>query len=111
MASEREQAKERYLELREQYTKASKRASMSKLWVDIHYMLCGGVIIAAIIILFANWEAMSSSAHIWGILAAIAAAVAVIAFGAVPTRKNLKDKKIVHDLEQELASLEDRWHL
>ncbi len=111
MASEREQAKEKYLAVREQYTKAAKKASMSKLWVDIHYMLCGGVIIAAIIILFANWANMSASEHVWGIVIAIVAAVAFIAFGTVPTKKNLKDKKEVHDLEQELATLEDRWHL
>lgn len=111
MASEREQAKEKYLAVRKQYTKAAKKASMSKLWVDIHYMLCGGVIIAAIIILFANWANMSTSEHVWGIVIAIAAAAAFIAFGTVPTKKNLKDKKEVHDLEQELATLEDRWHL
>ena len=111
MASEREQAKERYLEVREAYAKAAKKQSLSKMWVDIHYMLCGGVIIAEIIILFANWANMTASQHVWGIVIAVLAAVAFIAFGTVPTRKNLKDKKVVHDLEQELASLEDRWHL
>lgn len=111
MASERDQAKEEYLRLREQYAKASKKTAMSKLWVDIHYMLCGGVIIAAIIVLFANWTSMDASWHVWGIVIAVAAAAAFIAFGAVPTGRNLKNKKELHDLEQQLASLEDRWHL
>lgn len=111
MASERERAKEEYLQTREAALKADRKYRLSKVWTDTHYLLCGGVIIAAIIILVVNWTAMSSTWHVWGIILGIVAAAIFILLGAIPTRQMLKNKKDLHDLQQKMADLEDRYHL
>ncbi len=111
MASEREQAKEEYLRVREEALKTDRKFRLSKVWMDTHYLLCGGVIIAAVVIIVANWVSLSPGLRVAFILGGIAAAILLIALGAIPTKHMLKRKKELHDLKQKMADLEDRYHL
>lgn len=111
MASEREQAKTEYLKLREEALKTDKRFRLSKVWVDTHYLLCGGAIIAAIVLIVANWVSMSAGGRIAAILASLGAEILLVALGAFPTKHMLKRKKELHELRQKMADLEDRYHL
>lgn len=111
MASERERAREEYLRIREQALKADKKERLAKMWMDIHYMLTGAIFIGVGVYLFAKWTDITPAAR-WGILGVGAViAVAFVAFASIPTRKMLKHKKELHDLQQKLDDLESKYHL
>ena len=111
MASERERAKEEYLRTREAALKADRQFRLSKVWMDTHYLLCGAAIIAVAVIIAVNWVSMSPAWRVAGILIAVAAAILLVALGALPTKHMLRRKKELHDLQQKMADLEDRYHL
>ena len=112
MASEREKAKDEYLKLREQGDKVAKKVSYSQLWVSIHYMLfCGGIILAAIVVLFAKWDGFTATRRVLAIVIAVAAEIVMLLLGKIPTAKNLKNKKDLDDIQRQLATLEDKYHL
>lgn len=105
--TEKERAREEYLKLREEALKFDRKERLSKVWMDTHYLLCGGLLIAAIAYFFINKDAVSfGTIAVW-----VAVIVAFIAFGAVPTSKMNKNKKQVHDLRQKLDDLESKYHL
>ncbi len=109
--SEKEKARERYLALREQALKADKRARLFKVWTDTHYLLAGGIVLAAFIFLFTNWTTLSGPRIALTIAIWAFAVLAWVALGAIPTRKQLASKKILHDLQQQLSDLEAKYHL
>jgi hypothetical protein len=83
MASERERAKEEYLILREKALKVEKKYSLIKMLSDILYMLCGGVIIGALIYMFSVWTQIEGGDRVVRILLFAAGFV-----GATPVVKN-----------------------
>jgi len=111
VASEREKAKEEYLRVRESALKTDKRYRLSKVWMDTHYLLCGGAIIAAAVAIAANWVSMSPSWRVCSILISVAGTILLAALGAVPTKQMLRRKKELHELKRKMADLEDRYHL
>lgn len=111
MASEKERAREEYLRIRELALKTDKKARLSKVWVDTHYLLCGAVIIVAGIYLFTKWTDLVGSARWIAIAICVAIAAVFIALGSIPTRTMLKYKKELHDHQQKLDDLESRYHL
>lgn len=111
MSSERERAKEEYLRVRESALKTDKQFRLSKVWMDTHYLLCGGAIIAAGAIIAVNWVSMSVAWRIASVLIAVGASILLIALGALPTKHMLRRKKELHELKQKMADLEDRYHL
>jgi len=111
MASEREKAKEEYLRLREEALKTDKKFRLAKVWIDTHYLLCGGAIIAAAVLIVVNWVSLTTGGKIAAILVSVAVAILLVALGAFPTKHMLKRKKELHELKQKMASLEDRYHL
>lgn len=111
MASEKERAREEYLRIRELALKADKKARLSKVWMDTHYLLCMAVVIIAGIYVSTKWTDLEGSARVLSVLACIAIGVVFAALGTFPTRKMLKHKKELHDLQQKLDDLESRYHL
>lgn len=109
--SEKEKARERYLALREQALKADKRARLFKVWTDTHYLLAGGIILAAFIYLFTNWTTLSGANVALTICIWTLAVLVWVALGAIPTRKQLASRKTLHDLKQQLYDLESKYHL
>ena len=111
MATERERGKDEYLRIRELALKADKKARLSKVWMDTHYLLCMAVVIIAGIYVATKWTDLEGSARLIAVLLCIAAGVVFAALGTFPTRKMLKHKKELHDLQQKLDDLESRYHL
>ena len=111
MASEKERAREEYLRIREQALKADRKGRLAKVWTDTHYLLCGGAIIAAVILLVSNWTDLSGGSRWMWVAVSVVAVGAFIALGSIPTRKMLRHKKELHDLQQKLEDLESRYHL
>ena len=111
MASERERAKEEYLVLREDALKVEKSYSMVKMFSDILYMLCGGVIIAAFIYLFSVWDQTTGGERAGLIAMFVAAFFVMVGLAAFVSRVSLKKKKALHDLRVKLEGLEDKYHL
>ena len=111
MASEKERAREEYLRVREQALKADRKERLAKVWMDTHYLLCGGAIIAAVILLASKWSDLSGGDRWLWIAVSVAAVGVFIALGSIPTRKMLRHKKELHDLQQKLEDLESKYHL
>ena len=84
---------------------------MAKVWTDTHYLLCGGAIIAAAVLLVSKWTDLSAGSRWLWIAVSVAAVGVFIALGSIPTRKMLRHKKELHDLQQKLEDLESRYHL
>ena len=111
MASERERAREEYLRIREQALKVDRKGRLAKVWMDTHYLLCGGAIIVAAVLLVSNWTDLSAGNRWMWIAVSVAAVGVFIALGSIPTRKMLRHKKELHDLQQKLEDLESKYHL
>ena len=111
MASERERAKEEYLVLREKALKVEKKYRLIKMLSDILYMLCGGVIIGALIYMFSVWTQIEGGDRVLRILLFVAAFFASVALAAFVSRISLKKKKELHDLKVKLEDLESKYHL
>ena len=111
MASERERAKEEYLILREKALKVEKKYSLIKMLSDILYMLCGGVIIGALIYMFSVWTQIEGGDRVLRILLFVAAVFASVALAAFVSRISLKKMKELHDLKVKLEDLESKYHL
>ncbi len=111
MASEKERAREEYLRIREQALKEDRKSRLSKVWMNTHDLLCGAAIIAAVVYLVSKWTDLSGGGRwIWIGICVVAVGV-FIALGSIPTRKMLKHKKELHDLQQKLEDMESRYHL
>lgn len=111
MASEKERAREEYLRIRELALKEDKKARLSKVWMDTHYLLCMAVVIIAAIYVSTKWTDLDGSARVLAVVICIAIGVVFAALGTFPTKKMLKHKKELHDLQQKLDDLESRYHL
>lgn len=105
--TEKERAKADYLALREQALKVDRKAKLSKVWMDTHYLLSSAVLVAAIAVNIIGAETVSA----WKIIGWIAVVAVFFSLGAIPTRKMLKHKKELHDLNQKLEDLENKYHL
>lgn len=111
MASEREKAKDQYLVLREQALKVEKSHRLIKMLSDILYMLCGGVIIGAIIYMFSVWTQIEGGDRVVRILLFVVAFFVAVGLAALVSRLALKKKKVLHDLQVKLEDLETKYHL
>lgn len=111
MASERERAKDEYLVLRENALKMDKKVRMSKLLSDILYMLCGGVIIAAIVHMFSMWAQLEGGERVMYIGLWLVGFAVMVVLAGVMSRVMLKRKKELHDLQQKMEDLETKYHL
>lgn len=111
MASERERAKEEYLVVRENALKMDKKVNISKMLSDILYMLCGGVVIAAIVHLFSMWTTLEGGQRVLYIALWLVAFAVMVVLAGVMSRVMLKRKKELHDLQQRMEDLESKYRL
>lgn len=111
MASERERAKEEYLIVRENALKMDKKVRVSKLLSDILYMLCGGVVIAAIVHLFSVWTQIETGQRVMYIALWVVGFLVMVVLAGIMSRVMLKRKKELHGLQKKMDDLENKYHL
>lgn len=111
MASEKERAREEYLRIREIALKEDKKARIWKIWADILYMLTSLAVVIAGIYVATKWTDLTGSSRAVYITLCIAAGAVCVVLAGFATRKMLRHKKELHDLQQKLDDLESRYHL
>lgn len=111
MASERERAREEYLRIRELALKEDKKARLSKVWADILYMLTSLAVVIAGIYVATKWTDLTGSDRAVSIVLCVAAGAVCVVLAGLFTKKMLRHKKELHDLQQKMEDLESRYHL